>query len=1381
MERPSQAAPSDAGANGADVAPSKPVENAAPAEAPNTPRLRGKSLAPTKGGDVPAETRSSGARDAAASKSGDAGSSSSSDSVAPAPAANQSTAERGNVDKPKGGNALPPSPAKTKAATPPGPVNLHAVAFADERVGVIVGDRGTILRTNDGGTSWSAVETPATAALRAVEFVNGAHAFAVGDGGTALRSDDGGRTWGPVVEMAGMTNGANLRSVACAGSGRCIVVGDKGAFVEYSPDGSWTNWTRRGGVNLHAAVWRDGNESVAVGANVIMRYTSKSSAPEAIRIPNVGELTSVRFADPQHGLAIGTNGSSGVIVRTADAGKSWTAQPAATTSRLTSLAIVDANVMVAVGTEGTVLRTADGGVTWTSAVRGNGSIVGVHFADDDHAAAVGADGTILRSRDHGRSWTVAAGGRTGGLVGIAFATRKRAVAVGLTGTVVRSDDGGDHWEVAFSDSETPWRAVAFGDFDHALAVGNDGSVLRTADGGKTWRASSVTDETLTGVAFGDPQHAVAVGSTILRSTDGGATWSVVGPAKLPGLLQSVAFAPKDPQQRVIAVGTAGTILLSPDGGETWTAQKSNDPASLRAVAFADSRRVTVVGDNGTILLSSNGGETWPTKSSVGTHLSSVAFGDPEHGIAVGEGGTILTSRNGGETWTPIRYTRYPAPLFLLLTLGAVGFGLAWAVYAWREPPVEQRKASVTDLLGSDRPLRPGDRGAARLGHIAAGISRFIRNRNTQPPLTIAITGEWGTGKSSLMSLLHDELAGRGFRPVWFNAWHHQHGEQLLASLYANIRAQGIPPFFSLEGLDFRYDLLRIRARRSWIRVALMLLGLGFALNYFRCHIESGQFLVGLAGLSAGEFVEQLKHVSALAGVVTPMVVVLQALRGFGVDPKTLLGAVRLDRDRAVSAVPGSRFRFATEFSDVTEALKPRPLVIFIDDLDRCNPENVLEVLETVNFLVSEGECYIVLGLSRPWVETAVGLGFEQIAAETPDSSPGTAETAANGDGARAPAETDPRDKRRRFARHYLEKLVNIEVPVPALDESASTDILAPDAPEKPLRRARALQKAGRFVSQSWLPVLAIAMVVGGWYLATGAPDIIPKQETSPQALPALTPTAVAAGVALPSVPGPSGRPTPTEERAATPARFVPGATDALAGVRVLLPAVLGMLALLTLVVVLVIRRARLQTDDSNDFREALKIMRPWIILGHPTPRLLKRYVNHVRFIAMRQRTDPEPESLGQRLVRRTQERLWGTRPAAPVAAESALFLKEPQLVALSALHQSRADWQTCPDWLQRCYDKLKQGEFREVLTGREVEPKDLEKVLQQLGQALSAYNGKFTSYSLFVREENDRPAISALIETMAGVRVEWTEEHKTATAPPRPSSVEHSDGAADVR
>ena len=73
-----------------------------------------------------------------------------------------------------------------------------------------------------------------------------------------------------------------------------------------------------------------------------------------------------------------------------------------------------------------------------------------------------------------------------------------------------------------------------------------------------------------------------------------------------------------------------------------------------------------------------------------------------------------------------------------------------------------------------------------------GLSRFLRNENTIPPLTVAVTGPWGTGKSSLMNLAKADLEEYGFRPVWFNAWHHQKEEHLLASLLQNIKLQAIP-------------------------------------------------------------------------------------------------------------------------------------------------------------------------------------------------------------------------------------------------------------------------------------------------------------------------------------------------------------------------------------------------------------------------------------------------------------------------------------------------------------------------------------------------------------------------------------------------------------
>ena len=91
---------------------------------------------------------------------------------------------------------------------------------------------------------------------------------------------------------------------------------------------------------------------------------------------------------------------------------------------------------------------------------------------------------------------------------------------------------------------------------------------------------------------------------------------------------------------------------------------------------------------------------------------------------------------------------------------------------------------------------------------------------------------------------------------------------------------------------------------------------------------------------------------------------------------------------------------------------------------------MLTVLEAVNFLASSGGCFIVIGMARSMVERAVGLQFAAVAEEMAD------------DGLERPTREQRRERRLRFARQYLDKLINIEIPLPEpTDEQGSPAVV----------------------------------------------------------------------------------------------------------------------------------------------------------------------------------------------------------------------------------------------------------------------------------------------------------------------------------------------------
>ncbi len=123
-----------------------------------------------------------------------------------------------------------------------------------------------------------------------------------------------------------------------------------------------------------------------------------------------------------------------------------------------------------------------------------------------------------------------------------------------------------------------------------------------------------------------------------------------------------------------AVGDAGTILKTVDGGETWTIYSSGPNNQLNSIYFTDANTGYVAGIN-LILKTEDAGTSWTTDSS-GTwyNLNSVFFTDSTTGYVVGISGTILKTGNGGITFVEEHkqvdtgFTFYPNPANTKITI-----------------------------------------------------------------------------------------------------------------------------------------------------------------------------------------------------------------------------------------------------------------------------------------------------------------------------------------------------------------------------------------------------------------------------------------------------------------------------------------------------------------------------------------------------------------------------------------------------------------------------------------------------------------------------------------------------------------------------------------
>jgi photosystem II stability/assembly factor-like uncharacterized protein len=265
-----------------------------------------------------------------------------------------------------------------------------------------------------------------------------------------------------------------------------------------------------------------------------------------------------------------------------------------------------------------VWRTTDGGRTWQKAVLPEGAnrsdtmgSVVFSILDPQHLFLLVQGGMpngwvsdLYASADGGRTWSpdrMTGAGVTGA---VAFADAEHGViAGGAPGDrLFATADAGRSWErvtVPVPPGADPastgmWSAPTFFDATHGALVANYGNgagpmafgVLVTHDAGASWALVFNASQTATNdvpVAFPGPTDWVAVldDTTLLTTTDAGATWTRQPTVGLPAGPQSLQFADAQHLWALVPMSVClGSktdcssrvgLYATSDGGRTWAA------------------------------------------------------------------------------------------------------------------------------------------------------------------------------------------------------------------------------------------------------------------------------------------------------------------------------------------------------------------------------------------------------------------------------------------------------------------------------------------------------------------------------------------------------------------------------------------------------------------------------------------------------------------------------------------------------------------------------------------------------------------------------------------------------------------------------------------
>ncbi|TVX91651.1 KAP family P-loop NTPase fold protein [Paenibacillus agilis] len=239
----------------------------------------------------------------------------------------------------------------------------------------------------------------------------------------------------------------------------------------------------------------------------------------------------------------------------------------------------------------------------------------------------------------------------------------------------------------------------------------------------------------------------------------------------------------------------------------------------------------------------------------------------------------------------------------------------------------------------------------------ASLISEIATSERMNPLTIGLFGNWGSGKSTLLHLIEKNTTiqtGKKIAVVKVNAWMFEGYDDAKTALMEAIllSLQENKTYFE-KSTDMIKNLVK---RVDWIRVGSTAVKKSIPIGLSLLMGSPAPLLMG--GLRAENF-DTEEEVSKEFDAISQM------------------GKDHLKTDQQENIIENVR-RFREDFNNIIRASQIDNLIIMIDDLDRCNPDRIIETLEAIKLFLAVEKTTFIIAMDENIITYSVKSKYPQL-------------------------------------------------------------------------------------------------------------------------------------------------------------------------------------------------------------------------------------------------------------------------------------------------------------------------------------------------------------------------------------------------------------------